>query len=704
MGWAMCLGVVVWFVNWSFSSDRNDTIAGSEWLKTLVDTLSILALIPLAYFAFRAMRWIFRHLLWRLRQRLIVTYFLIGVLPLVLVLVLVLICGYALLLQSGSTLAARQMDGYIAQSRAAAEAISRDLTGGTMSRASAADLQAEMQDHARELAAIFPGVVLTVRRADGIAATGRGNDSARSREIPGASANDLTWPAWLKTDFHGLAVESRLNGTHYALVRHLLRPGENRQTIFEFSYPVSPQLSAQISQAAGVRVEPINDAWRLPRNQEERTPAPDDGYPVLMAATEWDSGMQEQYAPLALRATPLWPGEILEQLRRFIAENELNQIFAFLIALVALLFLFITILAVISAGVLTRSITSAVHQLYQGTKRVEAGDLNHEIPVHSHDQLGELATSFNQMTGSIRQLLRVSAEKQRLEQEMSLAAEVQARLFPRTLPSSRLLDIAPGICIPARSVSGDYYDFMNIAPGVTSIVVADVCGKGMSAALLMSNLQASLRGQAQAYHDAYQASSGSADVKSATATEQGNAAAGSLSEKSSPNVETVPPRHALRQIVERVNHQVVNSTADWRYVTMFYAEFDEQTSTLHYINAGHNPPLLLRAVPTGNVGVARVERLDAGGTVLGLFDETEYADQETLLESGDLLVAYTDGLIEAHNAAGEEFGEERLAQSLEKFAQHSAAEIERLLLQSIRQWTGGRDQEDDLTLVVLKRK
>jgi sigma-B regulation protein RsbU (phosphoserine phosphatase) len=364
----------------------------------------------------------------------------------------------------------------------------------------------------------------------------------------------------------------------------------------------------------------------------------------------------------------------------------------------AIIFLVIALVAIVSALFLTRSITGAVHNLYRGTQRIESGDFEHEIPIRGNDQLSTLAVSFNQMTSSVRELLRVSAEKQRLDQEMRIATEVQARLFPRSVPKSEMLDLAPGACLPARSVSGDYYDFLEAGPGLLGIVIADVCGKGVSAALMMANLQANLRGQVVAYVDAYRDR-----VRFATPVDVAPGEARGARDEAGEGSTRV------RRIIDRVNRQIVGSMLDANYVTLFYAEFDERTSILQYTNAGHNPPLLLRRAQVGrteaaNTGRLDVERLERGGTVLGLFREVEYEDVEVKLESGDLLAAFTDGLIEARNPQGQEFSEERLILLLENCAHLPAAEIERLVLQTVREWIAGAEQEDDLTLVVLKRK
>jgi sigma-B regulation protein RsbU (phosphoserine phosphatase) len=226
-------------------------------------------------------------------------------------------------------------------------------------------------------------------------------------------------------------------------------------------------------------------------------------------------------------------------------------------------------------------------------------------------------------------------------------------------------------------VSGDYYDLLDVAPGVIGVVVADVCGKGVSAALMMANLQANLRGQAQAQRDTYH--------------DGAHTLVGPLVRGDSP----------ARRIVERVNQQVAGSMMDASFITLFYAEFDERGSTLRYTNAGHNPPLLFS---DSGKDSERVRRLDVGGTVLGIFCDTRFDEEEIELRSGDTLVAFTDGVIEARSPLGEEFGEDRLVEILMENAGLPAAGIESRILRAVEDWTAEAEQEDDLTLVILKVK
>jgi sigma-B regulation protein RsbU (phosphoserine phosphatase) len=243
---------------------------------------------------------------------------------------------------------------------------------------------------------------------------------------------------------------------------------------------------------------------------------------------------------------------------------------------------------------------------------------------------------------------QMEAER-RTEQEMQIARQVQTRLLPQHAPSLKTLDCC-GKCIQTRAVGGDYYDFLDFGSGRLGLVLADISGKGMSAALLMANLQANLRGQ---YALA---------------------------------LEDVP------RLLRSVNHLFYRNTETSHYATMFFAIYDDGTRRLRYVNCGHNPPILMRA--NGDI-----ERLAATATVLGLFEEWDCAVAECDLASGDLLVIYTDGISEAGPNEEEEYGEERLIETTRKHQQQSAAEILDSILSDVQQVSRGR-QADDMTLIV----
>ena len=239
--------------------------------------------------------------------------------------------------------------------------------------------------------------------------------------------------------------------------------------------------------------------------------------------------------------------------------------------------------------------------------------------------------------------------QRRAEQEMQIAREVQSRLLAQQAPTLKTLDCC-GRCIQTRAVGGDYYDFLDLGAGRLALVLADISGKGMSAALLMANLQASLRGQY------------------ALALE------------------------SLGSLLRSVNRLFYKNTESNHYATMFFAIYDDGTRKLRYVNCGHNPPILLRSN-------GLVERLSATATVLGLFEEWECTITECELSCGDVLVIYTDGISEAGPNEEQEFGEECLILAIQKYRQQPAREILDNILNDVQQVSRGR-QADDMTLIV----
>ena len=278
------------------------------------------------------------------------------------------------------------------------------------------------------------------------------------------------------------------------------------------------------------------------------------------------------------------------------------------------------LLSLIGGILLTKSITNAVHNLDRGTEFIRRGDFSQRIVVKSNDQLGALAKSFNQMTEYVQTLVKERVQKERLERELEIAKEVQEQLFPKQAPQMNKMELT-GLCLPARIVSGDYYDFLQFDSQVMGLALGDICGKGISAALLMANLQATLRSNVLA-RGAHQFSE--------MHGENGNVAA----------------------VVKALNQQIYNFTSANKFASFFYAVYDDSKSSLTYCNAGHNPPLYFNA--------QGFRRLSSGGTVVGIFPDAEF-DQETIqLHSGDIFLAYTDGIVESVNEYGEEFGEQRL--------------------------------------------
>ena len=263
--------------------------------------------------------------------------------------------------------------------------------------------------------------------------------------------------------------------------------------------------------------------------------------------------------------------------------------------------------------------------------------------------------SIDEMSRSIQAQRQAAAEKleaeRRAAQELEIAKQVQARLFPQTQPACGSLDYA-GICIQALQVGGDYYDFLDLGPQRLGLVVGDIAGKGMAAALLMANLQANLRSQYAAALD--------------------------------------QPQLLLRS----VNQLFYENTVDSAYATLFFAEYDGRTERLRYVNCGHLPALLLRRDDS-------MDRLGSTCTVLGLFQEWDCALGENDFRAGDTLLLYTDGVTEAFNDAGDEFGEQRLMEALRRHRQRSSRDLLAAIVDEVRQFSP-HEQQDDITLIVAK--
>jgi serine phosphatase RsbU (regulator of sigma subunit)/catechol 2,3-dioxygenase-like lactoylglutathione lyase family enzyme len=263
--------------------------------------------------------------------------------------------------------------------------------------------------------------------------------------------------------------------------------------------------------------------------------------------------------------------------------------------------------------------------------------------------------SFDEVSHALEAQRRAMAEKLELErraaQELEIAKQVQSRLFPQTLPPLTTLQYA-GTCIQARAVGGDYYDFLSLGQDRLGFVIGDIAGKGIAAALLMANLQANLRSQC------------------AIALDQ--------------------PQRFLRS----VNQLFCENTTDGAYATLFFAEYDDRSQALRYVNCGHLPALLFRRDNT-------LEHLDSTCTVLGIFKNWDCAIGERQVFPGDLLALYTDGITESFNDAREEFGEERLVKALRRHRDWSPREILASVVDEVQQFSP-HEQHDDITLIVAK--
>ena len=374
---------------------------------------------------------------------------------------------------------------------------------------------------------------------------------------------------------------------------------------------------------------------------------------------DWRTGYTGlAYVSLGVRLGSLY--DRISSVQGMVNSNiTLGRAFLLVLVVVAVLFLIIEFVALVMGFTLARSITSSVHELFMGTERVRQGDFTHRIHVKTQDQLGELADSFNQMTSSIEDLLQEAAEKKRLEEELRIAREIQMSLLPPGPLRMAGLSMT-ALCVPAREVGGDYYDFFPLGERRVGVLIADVAGKGTSAALYMAELKGLVLSLSQIW--------------------------------SSP-----------RQLLIEANRILRDNLDSRAFITMTYAVVDLDAGSMTWARAGHTPLIYMPAAGGG----ARV--LAPNGMVVGLrlpgAEEkfTELLEEQTIpLGPGDVFVLYTDGISEAMNVDADLFGEARLSRLVEEHAHLEPAELRERVLREVQAFVGEADQHDDMTMILLK--
>jgi sigma-B regulation protein RsbU (phosphoserine phosphatase) len=306
--------------------------------------------------------------------------------------------------------------------------------------------------------------------------------------------------------------------------------------------------------------------------------------------------------------------------------------------------------------VLSRTITDPIRELSRGAEEIGSGNLDHQVRVHSGDEFEQLADAFNRMAGDLKgymhELLLTNAEKERIEKELEIARGIQQSFLPESSPVIEGIDIA-GLNLPAREVGGDFYGYIPVGGGKWGIVIADVSGKGVPAALFMGLSRTLVRANAMA-------------------------------------------QATVSETLIRANDLITENERSSMFVTVFYGVLDPVRRTLTYVSAGHNAPFMLR-----NGGVDTIV-LKAEGVALGVMPEIELEEREIKLDAGDILVLYTDGVTEAINHEEEEFGVARLTAIAEENRDRSAAEIIGEIKAGVIRYSEGQPQFDDITLIVVK--
>ncbi|HTV07641.1 MAG TPA: SpoIIE family protein phosphatase [Candidatus Aquilonibacter sp.] len=349
--------------------------------------------------------------------------------------------------------------------------------------------------------------------------------------------------------------------------------------------------------------------------------------------------------------------------RLFASTNGLGTFIKIVLVSIAIFFALLELFALLMAAGLSRTITRSVRELYLGTREIDRGNFAHRIVIKRKDQLGALATSFNGMTASIVDLMAQQREKERLLSELSIAREVQANLFPHSPVALPGFEIH-AVCQPARTVSGDYFDFIFGRHGnELCLALGDISGKGISAALLMASLHSAVRAFGLSNSD-------------------GGSSNG-----------TAQPSPAL--LLELLNKHIFASTPPEKYATLFLAYYDAVTRRLIYSNAGHLAPMVLCADGT-------VKHLDCGGPPVGLLDNIKYEEDTVQLTSGDLLMAFSDGLTEPEQN-DEQFGEDRLLSYVREHHAESLPTLAAQTLRHLKEWIGNHEQPDDMTILLARQ-
>lgn len=673
-------------------------------------------LIPLLTILF--WRWARDRFMWRLRNRLIVTYVFIGVIPVLLLTMLVGIAGYLFLNQYATSQAGQELE---AEARSL-EVVSSSIAADIAQRAGKSQALEALHD-LRFVESRFPGLEVAVWRG--------GKPLYLHKDLKADTAPaDMKLPEWITGDFRGRVTE---DGRLFLRAVSSTGEGDARVRVL-VSAPISKEVMARAAQGLGelriyastsVRVRGENKGGGIRFSRPQRptgvrveTPAtsgetaaqksdenPNVDYqinqsPTLSAGSvteddrwynaratygtltplrDWATG-QEAITSLVVSTRPMvLIGRLFSNMGEF-AGAVLTAMGA-----IAITFAVIELIAIFFGIGLTRTITNSVYNLYKATQHINRGDLTHRIKVKNKDQLADLQNSFNSMSQNLERLIEEQKEKERLESELAIAQEVQATLFPRETAEIQSLELH-GICRPARSVSGDYYDFIPCGSEQLALALGDISGKGISAALLMATVHSAVR-----VYEFGKAPSRKELVRAGTA-----AIASALNTGDGPEYAMSGGLHSPAIVMELLNRHLYYSTTPEKYATLFLGVYDGHRRTLTYCNAGHLPPIIISEDGT-------VRRLETGGMVVGLFDRMTYEESVIELRPRDIFVAFSDGITEPENEFGE-FGETRLIELIRENRHLPLARLSETVTAAVQDWIGSAEQPDDVTLVLARTR
>src|SRR5215475_2738558 len=642
---ALILTVLLLVTNWT-----NHPLRGLPGLSFL----RFLGLLAIFYLLYRFWtRWR-DQLLWSLRNRLIVAYLFIAIVPVVLILIFASLLGQIIYSQLGAYLLYHDIEDrmeMLADSTAGIAAVERSIPANLDPRVLEKAL-AEQALVAQD--SELPGLVVAFS-----------DDVDYFRSIAGPQSDSYTGliQSGAELRLASLRVAKSVRGDR---VIELTVPvtSEFLDRVAPDLGPIDVTLAETVKKGSGQNAVEIGEKEyrRIGRvKTEKRTlPPPEssmdpivDGFSQLKATYLNGSRVLERDHPVFAFFTAR--RSKLNQ-RIFASLGELSGARVSQLEVIGIVFLIIELVALLIGIRLTRAMTHTISNLSKATQSVQEGNFSARVPVERRDQLGMLGESFNSMTTSIDRLITEQKQLQRLENEISIAREVQDQLFPQNFPQVVGVEME-AICRAARSVSGDYYDFIQLSQTQVDITIANIPGKGNTAALLMASLQAALRSQ--------------------------------LLTPGSDQLSTA-------ELVSRLNRHLVRNTGDDRFATFLIAIYDISTRKLRYTNAGHLPGFCLWN--------GKGKHLDVGGIVLGVMEDYHYQEGCVDVPSDAVFIGYSDGLVEPENAYGEEFGVSRLEAAAQRVRQAVPGAIARSLMTAAEEWSGSPEQADDMTVIVAKLK
>lgn len=699
--------------------------APAAWANSLDGWVKFLLFDAALLFSIVLFRWSRRRLLWRLRNRLIVTYVFIGVIPAVLLFAMAAISAYLFAGQFASFVVTSEINSRLRSMQAVNAAVSNELAARIEKGEPAVPESLEglrRRDRfwkRRQVGAWLGKKTLLLGQEQAAAMTfpdffdKEGNDYAKAiregnpfREVVRESGNlylRVTSAFTVGPDelvvVSSEPLDKTLMGDIAANLGEITLYSSGIATVDERKNDQNAANTRAATKAAGV-TSPKKEQQITLKESKSGLTAENDGqaliptfsvgtlppaadfvdreiyFPTLLPVVDWKTGDTQRAGALVRVHTR--PSVLYGHL--FATLGEFAEAIGYVLLAILIFFAVIELIALIIGTRMTRTVTGAVAQLYDATKHIDRGDFSHRIPVKSADQLAQLSLSFNSMTESIEKLIEEQKEKQRMEGELAIAQEVQAQLFPRQVTELESLEVH-GYCRPARTVSGDYYDFLTASSHKLILAVGDISGKGISAALLMATIHSAVR--------AYSIES-LPQMREPVAV-GAVAGSGRIMAAWPEGIELSPGA-----LLALLNHQLYESTPPEKYATLFLGIYDGRNHRLTYSNGGHLPPILISAD-------GAVRRLETGGTVVGLFDNMSYGEGAVEMHPGEVFVAYSDGVTEPENEFGE-FGEERLIDLVSTNRRLPLQQICQTVTAAVDDWIGENEQPDDITLVLARAR